>query len=262
MLALRNGDVTETSISYITVIVDGGWSHRSFGHRYTASSGVACVIGWRIKKLLYVGVRNKYYYTCEYRKRNNISTEHEVCYKNWNGTSAAMVSDMIVEAFCSTMDIHGLQYRVMIGDGDSSTFKKIKENVLYGRHVIKRECANNVVKNYTIALFNLQKQLGNNGKKILPNTKFIKLKVLARMAITCNSKHKLGVESLRADLKNGPKHFFNIHTHCKPYYCKTSTENSVNTSSLQFEKNIEKMNDVLKMLVQKAPQLTTNDTST
>ena len=45
MLALRNGDVTEKGIPYITVIVDGGWSHRSFGHRYIASSGVACVIG-------------------------------------------------------------------------------------------------------------------------------------------------------------------------------------------------------------------------
>lgn len=65
LLAIKNGDVTTTGIPYITVIVDGGWSHRSFGHRYTSSSGVACVIGWRTKKLLYVGVRNKYCYTCD-----------------------------------------------------------------------------------------------------------------------------------------------------------------------------------------------------
>lgn len=260
MLAIRNGDVTDTGIPFITVIVDGGWSHRSFGHRYTSSSGVACVIGWRTKKLLYVGVRNKYCYTCEYRKRNHLSTEHEMCFKNWNGTSAGMESDMIVEAFCSSMDVHGIQYRVMIGDGDSSTFKKIKENVPYGRHVMKRECANHVVKNYTKNLFNLQKQLGNMGKRLIPNTKIMKLKVLARMSITYNAKHQLGTESLRADLINGPKHIFNDHTHCKPYYCKNDPEK--NYGNLSISNNIlEKINDVLKMLIQKAPQLTTNDTS-
>lgn len=260
MLAIKNGDVTTTGIPYITVIVDGGWSHRSFGHRYTSSSGVACVIGWRTKKLLYVGVRNKYCYTCEYRNRNNMSTKHDMCFKNWNGTSAGMESDMIVEAFCSSMDVHGLQYRVMIGDGDSSTFKKIKENVPYGRHVIKRECANHVVKNYTKALFNLQKQLGNIGKRLIPNAKIMKLKILARMAITYNAKNQLGTESLRTDLKNGPQHIFNIHKNCKPYYCKKIQEKNSN-NPLISEKILEKINDVLKMLIQKAPQLTTNDTS-
>lgn len=63
-LAIKNGDITDTVIPYITVTVDGGWSHRSHGHRYTANSGVSCVIGSRTKKLLYV--RNKYCYMCQY----------------------------------------------------------------------------------------------------------------------------------------------------------------------------------------------------
>lgn len=261
ILAIRNGDVSLDGTPYITVVVDGGWSHRSFGHRYTSTSGVACVIGLRTKKLLYVGVRNKYCYTCEYRKRNNIAERHDICYKNWNGTSPGMESDMIVEAFSSSMDIHGLQYRIMIGDGDSSTYKKIKENVSYGRHVIKRECANHVIKNYTKALFNLQKQLGNNGKKILSNAKIMKLKLVARMAIIHNAKNELGIEFLRDDLKNGPKHVFNIHTHCKPYYCKSPECEKNAETNVTSIKIIEKVHDVLKMIVQKAPQLTTNDTS-
>lgn len=80
-----------------TVIVDGGWSHRSHGHRYTANSGVACVIGLQTKKLLYVGIRNKYCYMCQYLLINNKPTQHDGCFKNWEGSSPGMESDMIVE---------------------------------------------------------------------------------------------------------------------------------------------------------------------
>nr|XP_037275869.1 uncharacterized protein LOC119168575 [Rhipicephalus microplus] len=59
-LAEEAGAFCEDGITpYITVIVDGGWSHRSHGHRYSANSSVAVIIGERTKKLLYLGVRNK-----------------------------------------------------------------------------------------------------------------------------------------------------------------------------------------------------------
>lgn len=111
-LAIQNGDVTDTGIPYITVIVDGGWSHRSHGHHYTANSGVACVIGLRTKKLLYVGVRNKYCYMCQYLLKNNKPTKHDGCFKNWDGSSPGMESDMIVEAFKCCFEIHGVMYRL------------------------------------------------------------------------------------------------------------------------------------------------------
>ncbi|KAH8040496.1 hypothetical protein HPB51_011192 [Rhipicephalus microplus] len=47
------------STPWITVVVDGGWSHRSHGHRYSANSGLAVIVGKRTQKLLYLGVRNK-----------------------------------------------------------------------------------------------------------------------------------------------------------------------------------------------------------
>jgi hypothetical protein len=42
-------------IGKISVIVDGGWSHRSYGHRYTAKSGVAIIIGVHTKKKIVYG---------------------------------------------------------------------------------------------------------------------------------------------------------------------------------------------------------------
>lgn len=43
-LAIDNGDVDGNGIPYITVLLDGGWSKRSYGHSYNASSGVVRVL--------------------------------------------------------------------------------------------------------------------------------------------------------------------------------------------------------------------------
>lgn len=39
-LARERGHIDNDGIPYVTVYLDGGWSKRSFGHSYTASSGV------------------------------------------------------------------------------------------------------------------------------------------------------------------------------------------------------------------------------
>lgn len=39
-IAKRNGDIDDDGIPHITVFLDGGWSKRSYGHSYTAASGV------------------------------------------------------------------------------------------------------------------------------------------------------------------------------------------------------------------------------
>ncbi|KAK7871139.1 hypothetical protein R5R35_013365 [Gryllus longicercus] len=96
-LAIEKGDVTEDGTPFITVIVDGGWSHRSHGHRYTANSGVSCVIGMRTQKILDLGIRNKYCSMCEYREARQLDPKHDKCYKNWDGASASMEKDMLVE---------------------------------------------------------------------------------------------------------------------------------------------------------------------
>lgn len=38
-LALENGSVDNDGIPLITVILDGGWSKRSYGHNFSANSG-------------------------------------------------------------------------------------------------------------------------------------------------------------------------------------------------------------------------------
>ena len=62
----------------ITVIVDGGWSKRSHKHSYIAKSGVAIIIGAETRKILYIGVRNKYCAACA----RNIPPDKHKCYRS------------------------------------------------------------------------------------------------------------------------------------------------------------------------------------
>ncbi|KAK4884107.1 hypothetical protein RN001_000378 [Aquatica leii] len=56
-IAISKGHVNSGGIPYITVIGDGGWSKRSYGHGYNASSGVGIIIGAETKKPLFLGLR-------------------------------------------------------------------------------------------------------------------------------------------------------------------------------------------------------------
>ena len=78
----------------ITVITDGGWSKRTHKHSYNAAGGVAIIIGKEPKKLLHIGIRNKYCYLC-----NHKSSKPHTCFKNWDQDSQSMEGDIILEGF-------------------------------------------------------------------------------------------------------------------------------------------------------------------
>ena len=74
-LAEENNEYHE-GVPAITVIVDGGWSKRAHKHSYNAKSGVVIIIGAKTRKLLYIGVRNKYCSACA----RNIPRDKHKCY--------------------------------------------------------------------------------------------------------------------------------------------------------------------------------------
>ena len=119
-LAIERNDYHQ-EVPAITVITDGGWSKRSHKHSYNAAGGVAIIIGQATKKLLHIGVRNKYCYLCN----NNSNTPH-TCFKNWEQDSQSMEGDIIFDGFKEAETKHGVRYMRIIGDGDSSVFARIK----------------------------------------------------------------------------------------------------------------------------------------
>lgn len=135
--------------------------------------------------------------------------KHHICFKNWDGSSPGMESDIIVEGSSSSQEMHGLRYLKVIGDGDSSVYCRIKEKVSYGAAVQKIECANHAIKNYGKASYKLKTDTSINadGHKYLKNDTIKRLQAAAQNALrNCNE----DVNILRRDLGKSIYHIFEI----------------------------------------------------
>ncbi|KAK4883453.1 hypothetical protein RN001_006772 [Aquatica leii] len=88
MFALEQGNV-EHGLPYITVIVDGGWAKRSYGHGYTSNS------------------------------ENNTIKEH-VCFKNYKGPATSMEQEIIVQGFIDCEERYNNDYGIDVATIDIS----------------------------------------------------------------------------------------------------------------------------------------------
>ena len=77
----------------ISVVVDGGWSKHSHKHSYNAKSGVAVIFRVHMKKVLFLGVRNKFCSICAVAMNKKEEPQKHHCYRNWTGSSSAMETD-------------------------------------------------------------------------------------------------------------------------------------------------------------------------
>src|SRR5436190_20887241 len=120
-LALERNDVID-GIPYITVVADGSWMKRSYGTAYNSLSSIGAIIGYYTKQLLFVGIRNKLCAKCEFYKQKGIEPIVHKCFKNHdrNASSTSMESDAIAEGFKCSLEMHGLIYKTVIAEGDSS----------------------------------------------------------------------------------------------------------------------------------------------
>ena len=224
-LAVEAGDILPDGTPWITVIVDGSWGTRSHGHKYTSHGGMAAVIGLRTKKLLFYGVRNKFCIVCA-RTGSGEETPAHKCYRNWVGTSTAMESDIIIEGFNRSEEMHGVRFMEFIGDGDSSVYKNVLSYVSYGRDVRKVECANHVTKCYTSALYDISKQT-KEAKQVLSKARITRMKICVRKMIKyraqerveCSGEKDSSAQALSSDVKNASFHVLGHHDRCQSYYC-------------------------------------------
>ena len=156
-IAIENYEYHQ-GIPAITVIVDGGWSKRSHEHSFNANSGVGVIFGATTKKLIYMGVKNKYCAVCSIAQRRETKPSCHMYFKNCTGSSTSMEADIITSGFQLSENMHGLRYMKLIGDGDSSVLYTIHTTVQpYSREVEKIECANHAVKSYRTRLEQLAK---------------------------------------------------------------------------------------------------------
>ena len=208
---------------WTTAVVDGAWCQRSYGHRYSAKSGCAVIIGHHTKKLLFLGMRNVYCATCSRAANKGEEPSAHKCFRNWTGPSTQMESDIIVEGFKYCERVFGLRFKKFIGDGDSSVHKAIVDSMPHGISVQKIECANHVVKNLTKALYALAKGA--------QNSKFLNSRrngIISRCARGAISRAAGNVAQLKTDLKNVPSHVFGDHERCPSDVCRLAGKGGEN----------------------------------
>ena len=105
-LAISSNQFHQGVPSISVDVVDGGWSKRSHKQSYNAKSGVGVVFGLATKKLLFLGVRNKYCSVCAIAEHKEVESPKHLCYRNWSGSSCAMKSDIVVEGFRLSESTH------------------------------------------------------------------------------------------------------------------------------------------------------------
>ena len=138
-MAIQQVNYNDNKVSAVIIVVDGGWSKRAHGH---SNSGVGVIFGAATKELLFIGVHNKYCLVCAINRRGTPIPDHK-CFRNWSGSSCSIEDNIILEGFQQSERMHGVQYRWLIEDGDSSVYHAVISGVpSYVINIKKVECAN------------------------------------------------------------------------------------------------------------------------
>jgi len=268
--ALEKDEVDELGRPCITVVADGAWSKRSYKTNYNALSGVATIICYYTKKVLFMGVRNKYCVIYEITLKSGKPMRSHTCYKNWSGTSTSMESDIIVEGFKESITMHNLIYAKLIGDGDSRVTKKLHIEKPYGPNfkVVKIECTNHIMRNYINRLREMTTKRKSSEGHIVPGSlrqilkdRLRNLRSGVTMAIKCrmeqNYAHNEKVNLLKKDIMNhGPYHVFGLHTDCNEYFCKKKINEIIYVPDMQLCGLFSDIRSALHLLAHHSSSLT------
>ena len=189
-------------------------------------------MGLNTKKVLFLGVRNKYCCICAKAEARGVTASPHNCYKNWSGPSTAMESDIIAEGFAKSMEMHGLIYNKLIADGDSNIYKKILDCRPYDYVMVEKiECKNHLLRNMCNRLKEISKNSRNGdikGRKLL-GERILRI----RSGITTAVKHwknsqkslKEKIHNLKKDIENAAFHVFGHHDGCAEYFCQKEKAN-------------------------------------
>lgn len=241
-LAKSLGQIDEHGNALLTVIVDGGWGKRSYGKAFNSLSGCAVLVGSRTGKIVYYGVRNKYCHVCKMAESKTSPPNFHQCNINFSGPSSGMESDIIVEGFKFCQQ-HGARFNTMISDGDSNTYKNIRDMRIYpDLFVEKCECVNHLHRNFRSKFNSLASitKFDSNLRKQVKQSKGHDISKGIRIA----AKHWRDTEleiaekiiKLEEDVMNAPMHYFGVHKNCRDYFCtKETTKSAVDNLRLLKE---------------------------
>ena len=164
-------DENDVEIAKVAVTVDGTWQKR--GH--SSKIGVVFVISVDAGEILDYEVKSLFCHGCKAHAKDEGTDKHKEwlkehepnCCINHKGSSEEMEAVAAVDMFSRSITSRQLKYTTFVGDGDSSSFGRVKEalHALYGDsyEITKEECVGHV-----------QKRLGSALRKYKNNMKGFK----------------------------------------------------------------------------------------
>lgn len=167
-LAKGHNEIDSAGNALIAVKVDGSWPTRSYSKNFKSLAGCAAIVGVRTNKVMYTHVKNKYCHTCKIAASKSLPPNLHQCNANWTGPSTGMETAIIVEGFKYCAE-KGARFHKFVGDGDSSTYKTLRDLRLYQNptvYIDKLHCVTHVHKNFYKKFAALE-----TNKKFNPNTR-------------------------------------------------------------------------------------------
>lgn len=174
-LAKENNDVDLAGNALIAVEFDGSWEKRSYTNNFSSLSGCAAIVGLRTKKILYSAVKKKYCHVCKIAESQNTTPRKHDCKRNYEGPSSGMETQIIIDGFKYCAE-KGARFNKYVGDGDSSTYKALRDLQLYKDPFIqieKFECVNHLFRNF----FKQYKALLKSSKMNVKGRKLLTLEI-------------------------------------------------------------------------------------
>lgn len=190
-------------------------------------------------------MKNKYCCICTRAQSKNIPAKDHICYKNWDKASTAMESEIIVEGFLQSKELHGIKYGYLVGDGDSSVTKKLAEARPYQHRLVQKiECRNHLLRNLCTRLRELAQKRTSSQHIVVSikernmlsnNVKRIRYGIVAAVNYYINKEdlnHTQKIILLKRDITNTPSHVFGDHSKCASYFCQGPKENETNFTTI------------------------------
>jgi len=138
--------------NHLSVSSDSSWAKRGFA----SLIGIVSLIGKYTGKILDVVVKSSVCKMCEKWAGKEHELEYDAWYEehkehctaNHTGSAGKMEVDGVLEMFSRSISLHNVYYKNYIGDGDTKTFKNLKDASPYGEdlEVNKMECVLHVKK--------------------------------------------------------------------------------------------------------------------
>ena len=125
-------------------------------HSYNALSGVGIIIGKETRKISHIGIHNIAQDASKVKALRTVKPTRTLSATFATRTGLTLHPQWkwtLLSKDLNRLREHGVRYLIMVGDGDSSAYSTLVENVpVWGYAIQKLECANHACKCYRLVM--------------------------------------------------------------------------------------------------------------